>query len=159
MFPLNTEGFYSVCSLKYIEIWSTRVRNKGSGPYVLHTKVQRTELTPSVHNTVLYRTRCPSFDISGPTTKPFFRPCWTQMLLCKNNAEPGTELFWYPRRQRPCLLAKRDAMDATSIIFIAKQIKQSSLISKIFDCLVFKSRLQSYDLRLLTPSVKVKTNQ
>jgi len=44
----------------------------------------------SVHNTVLYRTRCPLFDISGLTQKPFFfRPCCTQRLLCQNHAEPG----------------------------------------------------------------------
>ena len=108
--------------VKYTDILSTRIRTKGSGPYVLYRMVHtiRTQHLPT-------QARCPLLGISGLNQKPFLRPCWTPRFLCQNHAEPGRYSSGIHTDSDRVYLQKGElnsqARDSTYIIFTAKQIK------------------------------------
>ena len=160
MFPLNIQVFYSACSLKCTEISSTRVRTKGSGPYVLYRKVQCTELATITTQHLPIQDALSSIWYFWSNPKTLSSHLLNPEALVPEPRRTRTILFWYPHRQRPCLLAKREVQftrQGFNVHYVRRKANtaQTSRISKIFYCLIFQSRLQSYDLRLLTPSAKV----
>jgi hypothetical protein len=113
----------------------------------------------SVYNTFLNRTHCPLFGISAQTQNPSFALLNPEFLVTEPR-RTRMQLFWYLNRQRPCLPVEmeiRFSGQGFKVHYVHRSVNkpQSFHISKIFNCLVFKSRLQSYVLRLLTKSVKV----